>query len=293
MERVCREVLRACKALLHKFRLAPKDWPAVTECLQSVINHPPLTRLGLRDPAEPGVYRTPQEVFTSRKPTRPLLRTLPVAEYTELPGLTESRARQLIGIEATKAALENMHRDVAGRNASSRAKAVLRHNANTNVQNPHFEVGDFFLVRRAQKKGHKLHFVWRGPRRVMAVRSDWIFKVEDLPQGKKETVHCRRLVRYRCGLDGKDVDPILLRFAEQSETTYQDASALKDIREEKEGLQLLVEWEGLPDVFDLTWEPIEQFLEDLLGLLEDFLHTAAKRELKQKGLALAFPNEAN
>ena len=54
VERVCREVLRACKALLHEFRLASNDWPAVTECLQSVINHAPLTRLGLRDPAQPG-----------------------------------------------------------------------------------------------------------------------------------------------------------------------------------------------------------------------------------------------
>lgn len=106
-------------------------------------------------------------------------------------------------------------------------------------------------------------------------------------------MHCRRLIRYRCGLEGKDVDPILLRFAEHSETTYQDASALTDIREEKEGLQLQVEWEGLPDAVDLTWEPIEQVLEDLPGLLEAFLHTAAKRELKQKALALGFPNEAN
>ena len=56
---------------------------------------------------------------------------------------------------------------------------------------------------------------------------------------------------------------------------------------------MLVEWEGLPDTVDLTWEPFEQVLEDLPGLLEDFLHTSGKWELKQKALALAFPHEAN
>ena len=126
-----------------------------------------------------------------------------------------------------------MHRDVAHRNASSRAKAVLRHNVKTNIQNPHFQVDDFVLVRRAQKKGHKLHFVWRGPRRVTSVRSNWVFEVEDLVQHKRETVHCRRPVRYRCGLDGQEVDPILPRFAEHSETTYQDASEVKDISDKK------------------------------------------------------------
>lgn len=30
VERVCREVLWACMAVLHEFRLSPKDWPAVT-----------------------------------------------------------------------------------------------------------------------------------------------------------------------------------------------------------------------------------------------------------------------
>ena len=132
LERVCREVLRACKALLHEFRLAPKDWPAVTEFLQSVIDHTPSIRLELRDPADPGVYRTPQAVVTSHKLTRPFLSNLPVAKFSELPGLTDIRPRQVIGIEATKAPLENMHRDIAGRIATSRAKAVLRHYARTN-----------------------------------------------------------------------------------------------------------------------------------------------------------------
>ena len=92
VERVCREVLRACKALLHEFRLAQKDWPAVTECVQSVLKQALLRRLGLRDSSTRGVYRTPLEVFTSHRPTRPLLTALPIGKYIEVPSLDEARA---------------------------------------------------------------------------------------------------------------------------------------------------------------------------------------------------------
>lgn len=65
VERVCREVLRAAKALCSEWKLAPRDWPEVTECVQSVLNHAPLRRLGLHGRNVSGVYRTPAEVFTS------------------------------------------------------------------------------------------------------------------------------------------------------------------------------------------------------------------------------------
>jgi len=81
VERVCREVLRACRALLGEWRMSTQDWPAVTESIQSVINHAPLKRLGLRDVTKPGVYRSPLEVFTGHKPVRPLMRALPFAEF--------------------------------------------------------------------------------------------------------------------------------------------------------------------------------------------------------------------
>lgn len=286
VERVCREVLRACRAVLLEFRLAQKDWPAVTECVQSVINQAPLKRLGLRDSSTRGVYRTPLEVFTAHRPTRPLLAALPVQRYKHVPSLSEARARQLIDIDRTQESLEEMHRNVKGLVSKSRARAVAKHNAKTNVQAANFGKGDFVLVRRAQRKGHKLQFVWRGPRRVTEVKSAWVCEVEDLIHRKRETVHARRLVFYRAGLEDKEVDPILLRYAEHSETTYQDAKQLCDIRKGAAGIEVLVEWEGLPDKIDLTWEPLGQVTDDLPGILQDFLHTSGKRNLKKEALQL-------
>ena len=112
VERMCREVLRACKALLSEWSLSPMDWPGITECMQSVLNHAPLTRLGLRDPNAKGVYRTPLEVLTGHRPVRPLLRAMPISDYPSAIACDELHARQLIGIATLQHAAESMHREV-------------------------------------------------------------------------------------------------------------------------------------------------------------------------------------
>lgn len=67
---------------------------------------------------------------------------------------------------------------------------------------------------------------------------------------------------------------------------YQDANDLRDIRQLDTDIEILVDWQGLPDQLDLTWEPLLQVEQDLPGVLQDFLHTAEKRQLKKNALAL-------
>lgn len=112
-----------------------------------------------------------------------------------------------------------------------------------------------------------------------------VFEVEDLLQQKTAVVHAKRLLLYRADLDGKDLHPDLLRAAEHNETTFQDAHALRHIREQDGQLELQVEWEGLPEKVDLTWAPLRTIREDLPQMLDYFLHTAGDRQLKQKALA--------
>lgn len=99
VERVCREVLRACRALISEWRLAEQDWPAVSECVQAIINSAPLKRLGLRDNSSASVYRSPMEVFTGQRPMRPLLRALPMQEYQTVATMDEIEARRISGID--------------------------------------------------------------------------------------------------------------------------------------------------------------------------------------------------
>ena len=49
VEMVFREILRTFEAQCIERALSPREWQAVTECIQSVLNHAPLKRLGLHD----------------------------------------------------------------------------------------------------------------------------------------------------------------------------------------------------------------------------------------------------
>lgn len=288
IERICRDVLTACKALLAEFGLPPKSWPRVTECAQSVLNHAPRQRLGPRNKGSPGVYRTPLEVFTGQRPVRPLLQAFPPVPPSSAAGLSEVRARQLVNIEELGQALDDSHRDVQSLMSKSRERAIELHNKRTGATAARFDVGDFVLVRRGVPGKHKLSFDWVGPRRVVEVKSDWVFIVEDLLRGDRRVAHARRLILYRADMDGQPVSPSLLSAAHASESTIEIAHALHSIREEHGSLEVLVEWEGLPDDVDRTWEPVSQIHEDLPGILEDFLHSQDQRQLKLKALESFF-----
>ena len=56
---------------------------------------------------------------------------------------------------------------------------------------------------------------------MTSVRSDWLYEVENLLDGKKEVVHARRLHMYRPAMDGSEVSPLLMNVAEHSELSYQ------------------------------------------------------------------------
>ena len=284
VERICREVLRSCKALLSEWHLAAQDWPSITEAVQSVLNHAPLKRLGLRNSNCPGVYRTPLEVFTGHKPVRPLLRALPIGSYPNAKTQDEITARQVINIKELQTAMEQMHRDVGERATKLRKRQVDAHNSRTNVRKAQFHVGDFVLVRRARPEAHKLQFLWCGPRRVKDVKSEWVYEVENILTGKREVVHARRLNHYRADMDGTQLSPSLLKIAQHTEARYQTAEALRDINDYDGELKVHDEWQGLPDDVDMTWEPVNQVHEDMPGLLDDFLHTSGKRSLKRQCL---------
>lgn len=126
--------------------MSPLDWPAVTEAIQSTLNHSPLKRLGLRDKEYPGVYRTLLEEFTGLKPRIPLLKTLHVSKYQSPNEISKARANQIVEVEKTQDALENMHKELTLLNEAFRQKSRAKHNRLTNVQAFNFRVGDFVLI---------------------------------------------------------------------------------------------------------------------------------------------------
>lgn len=227
------------------------------------------------------MFRSPLEVFTGQKPVRPLLRALPVADYLMAKTADEIQARKLTGIDCLQDALHEMHRDVRGLISKSRQRQIQAHNSRTNVSTANFDVGDFVLVRRSVMGGHKLSFIWAGPRRVVECKSGFVYVVQDLISSKRETVHVRRLLRYRSDMDGKPVSPKLLNAAAHSSARYQVVNAIRGIRNKDGEIELHFEWDGLPDQVDWTWEPLGLAHRDVPSMVQEYLGSGGSRELKK------------
>lgn len=174
-----------------------------------------------------------------------------------------------------------MHRDVECVVSKSRLRSIANHNAKTNVSAANFSIGDWILLRRARKSTHKLSFVWGGPYRIVECKSDLVYVVEPMNRSTKEIVHARRMILYRADMDGKDVSEDLLRASEHLTTKYQISEAIRDIGLQDEDIMLRIEWQGLPDENEWTWEPLSQAYEDIPDDVRSYLDTKNKRKLKE------------
>ena len=292
VERVCREVLRASRALCSEWKLGAQDWPGVLETIQSILNHSPLKRLGLQSGKIGTVYRSPLEVFNGRRPRRPLMRATPPTTYEKAFSMDEVRLKQVIEIEKLQESLENMHKHVNEEITKNRKRQVESHNKKTLVTPVNFEIGDFVLVQRAASAGHKLAFKWIGPRKVVKANSNLVFVVEDLITQKRETVHASRLIRYRGADDGREATDAEIQMSKHLEPSFQLVEGLVDIKSENDKILIQVKWEGLPDYNDLTWEPLENISQDVPEILEEYLKTPNKSNLKAKALQILSENSS-
>ncbi len=194
-----------------------------------------------------------------------------------------ARARQLIAIDELRTALDLVHKDVERSVSIRRERAIAAHNKATNIINPSFEVGDFVLVRRANTRGHKLRFQWHGPCRVTSVHGSLVYGITPLRGGKSERVHCARLLKYRDSLQGKPVSKKMLDLAETTEARYEVVHKILNVGQAPDGLFFQVQWEGLPDKRDYTWQPIADMYADMPVRVKEFLSTyKSKKNITNK-----------
>lgn len=242
IERLCKEVIRASRALLSEWQMPPTQWPHILNCVQCVLNQSPLERLG-KDP-DSSSWPSPLQVFTGRKPDRLLLRpevTSPVATHQPIDA---ARAREVARLPQLQAALDDMHRDVARGNERRRSQAQIRQNARTRVTPVNFAIGDYVMTRAARGKRHKLTSNWLGPMRVVATRSDLVFDVENLSRTRTHTVHAQRMQPYPVKLTPEDLTQELRAYGAFCDGGRFLVAGIKDVREKAEGVELLVRWEG-------------------------------------------------
>ena len=262
--------------MLAELKLGPQDWSSVIPAIASALNEASIDRLG-RLPDGPA--RSPLEVMTGMLPKRPLLRVLPAeANHASAKTIARARALQLIRSEELQKTLDEIHKDVQHAVSLRRERAIAVHNKATNIISPSFTVGDFVLVRRAVDRGHKLQFRWFGPCCVTSVHGDLVYGVTSLRGGKTERVHCARLLRYRDSLLGKPIPQDMLELAERTESRYEVIEKIVDLGQDRDVLFFRVQWEGLPDEQDYTWQPVEELYDDVPDVVNAFLSSFKKKK---------------
>lgn len=180
-------------------------------------------------------------------------------------------AEQVVPISELQAALEQMHKYVERSVSLRRERAIAAHNKATNIVAPSLVVGDFVLVRRANDRGHKLRFRWFGPCQVTAICSPLVYGITPLQGGKTERVHCARLIKHRDPLLGNPVSQEMFDLAERTESRFEVVEKLLDVGEAPDGLFFRVQWEGLPDKRDWTWQPVSELYSDIPDTVVNFL----------------------
>lgn len=137
VEVMCRELLRATRAVLSELELNQICWPAVIPMVQYALKNSVLERLG---------NRTPQSVLTSIPYTSPLnTATTKDEDFTKVHSLEDVRAKQLINIQPTHEELEGMHEDVSELSNRKGKQSVNSYNRKSNVGAVNFDVADFVL----------------------------------------------------------------------------------------------------------------------------------------------------
>ena len=165
MKIVCREFVRTSKAPRSEKNLAAEEFYALLQTAQSILNHAPLKRLGVRNYDCPGANRKLLWVFTGNIPFRPFIKELLLWKYKTLQSQTKLRLRQLCSVEQTQEILQR----------------------------------GCFLGRRAKAPGHKMMFMLVRARRITPWKSKWVYEVEEILHGGRATVHVRQMCLYSDG----------------------------------------------------------------------------------------------
>ena len=275
VETVCKEVLRAVRALLSEFRLKEKEWPEVLPLLQSILNHS--VRPSLNNEA-------PITVFTGLPADNPL-RTLIQPGSMNVSSIDVVKAQKIINFKKMQGSLEKMHKQVAESRTRRREQAVERHNKKTHIQPINFELGDFVLVaKRVSSDGHKLQVRWKGPKRISRVVSDFVFEVQDLIDQSHALVHANRLKLYA---DSQlELTEELLDSIDHNDPHYNTVEELLALRfyGPLERYEVQVKWKGFDDE-EPTWEPLSVMQEDIPVMLKKFLEDYHDKNLVQAALS--------
>jgi hypothetical protein len=274
IERINRDVLKFLRHLKSEFRLSHLDIELIIPQVLYLINNAHSDLLN---------GHTPNEIFFGPIPhTSPLEHIVyptpgGFLQYRLKPGDYE---RYFQGLASQ---LEQLHAPISDLKAQIRAEHRRTHDRK-GASHAQYRPGDFVLISVVKTWLHtKVDMTWIGPYQIIAVVSQWVYKVlpvtlVSVPDPDKAIeVHAARLRFYE---DAKlnVTDSIKEQFLH--DVNHYEVEAILDIRRNDANfeLQLLIRWRGFPPEFD-TWESAESISKDVPKLVQQFKHKHRANDL--------------
>jgi transposase InsO family protein len=272
-----RMLLRVLKSILSESKLPMSQWTKVLGQVQMALNFNPAPRLDGVPPltgflALPA--RTPIKHFYLSKSPGELPKISPIQWSQEV-------QRHLHDLQVS---LEGIHQTLS---ATANAKLLTkRDQQKARARPPNFEVGDFVLVGRTLARGNKLALEWKGPCRVVAAKSNWLFDVQTLFEPVvTRTHHVSRLKFYvdkQCG----DVEDLKCYAMAHQDTFLVDK--LLECRCVKGEWEIKVQWVGF-DILEATWEPLSILQADVPVMVQTALDALSHPSFRALKAHLAAP----
>lgn len=267
VEAANRCVLRVFRSLLSEWRLDASEWMRLAPLVQLVVNHTRRESLGGEAPV------TGMTGLPAMSPVAPIVCESGLQSTT----LEEVQAMQGVNVAELVKTLDGLHKKMVEKAKSTRGRK--KNSSGRHVAN--FALGDYVLLScQLESARPKLQVVWKGPCRVVAVSSDWVFEVENLVTGKVITAHASRLKRY-ADSDLGNLEEVK-KQACHSEVRMEVKSFTR-LRYDaaKARWELEVHWLGMEPA-DATWEPATVMLEDVPVLFRNFVARSIKSHKLQK-----------
>jgi hypothetical protein len=167
------------------------------------------------------------------------------------------KAQKLTEVENLSKAMTEIHAQVAEKATRDRKAAIQKHNDETHVRSPNFQVGDFVLVAEHRKSG--------------------VSKLDERAQG----LHATRLRFYK---DKKLIFTAeLAQAAEHNDHQLYVVSMILDARYNEQEMfhELLVAWRGFP-VGKVIWECYSVMAVDVPDMVAKFMESHKDIDMVRK-----------
>jgi Integrase core domain len=254
IERVLRDITALFKIMLVENRIDKENWKMLVPHIQMALNQRPSRSLG---------NHCPIKVHTGIAPTNLL------NFYVTGKKLQDMKWSRNINqhIEMLSRTLDEIHVKVY--QATQKITEASRKNAKDRF---HYEIGDFVLYTLVDrvKNMQKLNYKWVGPFQIVDTRSEFVFHIKDLIQGKIMEAHVDRLSFYSNKLlkVSGDLKELISRQGQE----WEISAFLDIIWDVKKKMHLVhTKWAGLNTV-EATFEPFNNLLEQVPLFLLKFMN---------------------